>query len=180
MKPCLHIAIPAMAEADFLPSAMAALLQQQSTYTYHIYICVNQPESYWESKPDICQNNQASIAYLQNLKADIQIVDKSSRGQGWVGKHSGVGWARKTLFDHIMRIAAPSDIILSLDADTLVDKHYCQAVGDYFSQHPKSQALALPYYHPLLENNNEQANNEAINRAILRYEIYMRLYHLNM
>ena len=180
MKPCLHIAIPAMAEADFLPSAMAALLQQQSTYPYHIYICVNQPESYWESKPDICQNNQASIAYLQSLKADIQIVDKSSRGQGWVGKHSGVGWARKTLFDHIMRIAAPSDIILSLDADTLVDKHYCQAVGDYFSQHPRSQALALPYYHPLLENNNEQANNEAINRAILRYEIYMRLYHLNM
>lgn len=181
MKPCLHIAIPAMAEADFLPSAMAALLQQQSDYTYHIYICVNQPESYWESKPDICQNNQASIAYLQSLKADIQIVDKSSRGQGWVGKHSGVGWARKTLFDHIMRIATPSDIILSLDADTLVDKHYCQAVGDYFTQHPKTQALALPYYHPLLEEpNTASTDNETINRAILRYEIYMRLYHLNM
>lgn len=188
MKPCLHIAIPAMDEADFLPSSMAALLKQASTYDYHIYLCVNQPEAYWESRPEICENNRRCMDYLQHLACDkIHIIDKSSRGQGWKGKRSGVGWARKTLFDHIMSLAASQDIILSLDADTLVEPNYVQAVGDYFVQHPKTQALALPYYHPLLPKGDERpseherpSDSEAINPAILRYEIYMRLYHLNM
>lgn len=187
MKPCLHIAIPAMDEADFLPSSMAALLQQASSYDYHIYLCVNQPEKYWETRPDICENNRRSLAYLHELKSDkISIIDRSSPGQGWMGKHSGVGWARKTLFDHILSLAGSQDIILSLDADTLVEPHYCQAVGDYFAQHPKIQALALPYYHPLCLNDSEQAakisssERENINRAMLSYEMYMRLYHLNM
>lgn len=208
MKPCLHIAIPAMDEVHYLPSTMADLLSQESIYAYRIYICVNQPESYWQEKPEVCQNNQKTIAQLQalnekhlkSLSESIQqspseatpqssseakpnpwcsqcksicIIDRSSRGKGWTGKHKGVGWARKTLFEQILETAAPHDIILSLDADTRVQSDYCQAVGECFEKNDSLDALALPYYHPL-------CGQAEIDRAMLRYEMYMRFYHLNL
>lgn len=169
----LHIAMPAMDESSYLPSSMAALFSQSCSYPYHIYVCVNQPERYWQKRPELCLRNRESIAYLQSLHGPLSVIDRSSPGQGWSDKHSGVGWARKTLFEHICVQAERGDLILSLDADTLVDSNYCQTVGDYFASHSKTQALSLPYYHPL-------GDDDRLNRAILRYETYMRLYYLNL
>lgn len=178
-KPALHIAIPAMDEADYLPSTMADLFAQRTESPVCIHVCVNQPEDYWLSHPDICESNRRTLEWLRRLEASgrrLDIIDRSSPGHGWKGKQQGVGMARKTLFEAILETASDDDLIVSLDADTHVGPDYLQSLTEEFRAHPEALAMAVPYYHPL----SDDPACEKANRAILRYEIYMRCYHLNL
>ena len=180
MKPHLYIAIPAMQESDFLPETLKAITAQQTDYPFSVFVCVNQSDGWWqqEDKLPICLDNQKTLSFLKDFRElNINILDYSSKGKGWKGKKSGVGWARKILFDHILQIAGPEDILISLDADTLFDKHYFQSLGDNFARKDSLPVISVPYYHKLTED-------DRANRAILRYEIYLRnwllnLYHIN-
>ncbi|MDR0206193.1 MAG: glycosyltransferase family 2 protein [Bacteroidales bacterium] len=174
----LHIAIPALDELDFLPQTLVAIVQQQTLFPYKVYICVNQPEAWWidPEKVEICENNQELLCFLEEVReikgVRIEIIDKTSVGEGWPENKSGVGWARKTLFDEIIKTAADEDVIISLDADTLFNENYFQSIGENFTQN-KIDILSVPYYHKLTDDENA-------NRAILRYEIYLRNYFINM
>lgn len=103
----------------------------------------------------------------------MTVIDRSSPGKGWTGSHFGVGWARKTLMDAISGKADKGDIIVSIDADTEFGDPYLASVHGTFSEHPGFAALSVPYYHRL-------TGDEVTDRCILRYEIYMRYYALNM
>lgn len=176
--PHLHVAIPVMNELEYLPLTLQSIKNQESEYQYTIYICVNQPENWWQEnvkeKFEICKNNEQLLHYLATLNNEkIEILDFSSQGKGWTGKKHGVGWARKVLFDHILKIAHEDDLIVSLDADTLIPFNYFQLLGDFFKKQLTVNALSVPYFHPL-------SNNNRANLAMLRYEIYMRCYLINM
>ncbi len=169
------MAIPAMDECASLPLTLADLARQ--TYRdFQVWICVNQPEAWWQDsdKRSVCEHNQQTLEWLQNLQGiSVEVLDFSSPGKGWQGKKSGVGWARKTLFNKILETAGDSDIIVSLDADTRVRPHYIESLLQSFQDHPKWPALSVPYYHPL-------SGEESMDRAMLRYELYMRNYAVNM
>ncbi len=176
MKPvALHVAIPSMDEAEWLPQTIDCLLAESSERV-QLWICVNQPDAWWtdpEKRP-VCRNNQRTLAYLRGLGLNnLHIIDRSSSGRGWTGKNSGVGQARKVLMDEISRVAGSGDIILSLDADTLFDKGYLSSAGKCFEHYPHAVALSNPYYHRL-------TGEDTLDRAMLRYEIYMRYYAINM
>lgn len=171
----LHVAIPAIDELDHLPVTLDNLAAQRVDYPFTVYVCVNQPESWWDNpdKIDVCQNNQQLIKFIRNYpKLPVEIIDKSSLGNGWGDKNHGVGWARRTLFDHILSVATAEDVIVSLDADTCVKPEYLQSIGENFENRTLI-AVSLPYYHRLTDD-------DAANRAILRYEIYMRSYLINL
>lgn len=171
----LHVAIPAMNEADYLLQTISCLLSQ-SHDRYRIWICVNQPDHWWSEpdKKEICQNNQATLDYLNNIKDHrINLIDRSSPGKGWTGKAFGVGQARKCLMDTINDTALPDDIIVSLDADTRFGKDYLRSILETFDRFPGAIALSNPYYH-------KRTGEEPLDRAMLRYEIYMRHYAINM
>lgn len=171
----LHVAIPAIDELDHLPVTLDNLAAQRVNYPFTVYVCVNQPESWWDNpdKIDVCQNNQQLIKFIRNYpKLPVEIIDKSSLGNGWGDKNHGVGWARRTLFDHILSVATAEDVIVSLDADTCVKPEYLQSIGENFENRTLT-AVSLPYYHRLTDD-------DAANRAILRYEIYMRSYLINL
>lgn len=171
----LHVAIPAIDELDHLPVTLDNLAAQRVDYPFTVYVCVNQPESWWNNpdKIDVCQNNQQLIKFIRNYpKLPVEIIDKSSLGNGWGDKNHGVGWARRTLFDHILSVATAEDVIVSLDADTCVKPEYLQSLGENFENRTLT-AVSLPYYHRLTDD-------DAANRAILRYEIYMRSYLINL
>ena len=173
----LFVAIPALNELDFLPKTLQALEKQQTQVSFSVYVCVNQPDSWWgqADKKSICENNQQLLFKLRrrHYAFPLHIIDKSSLGKGWDDKNFGVGWARKTLFDHILNIAEPEDILVSMDADTVFSERYLNSLAKNFELHPQQTAVAVPYYHPL-------THDEAANRAILRYEIYMRNCLLNL
>ena len=173
----LFVAIPALNELDYLPKTLQALEKQQTTVPFSVYVCVNQPDSWWtlSNKKKFCDNNKQLLFKLRrrHFSFPLHLIDKSSPGKGWDDKNFGVGWARKTLFDHIMGIADPEDILVSMDADTVFGEHYLDSLARNFAAHPQQQVVSVPYYHPLTDD-------DAANRAILRYEIYMRNCLLNL
>jgi len=172
----LFVAIPAMDEMQYLPNTLRDLAQQSVSIPFDVYICVNQPDNYWQmpEKQSICEHNRQLLDYLQQFSEfPIHILDYSSPGKGWQGSKLGVGWARKVLFDNILDVANRNDILISLDADTHIQPAYLQSIADNFAAHPTMPAISVPYYHPLPED-------EISSRAILRYELYMRNYALNL
>ena len=171
----LHIAIPLLNELENIP-VLVDCIAKQNHHNFKVYFCVNQPDNWWGKldKIEECNNNQQSIELInKSASFPFEIIDKSSLGQGWKGKNIGVGWARKTLTDHILQHANEDDIIISLDADTTFSENYFSSIEAKLQQHPKIAAIAVPYYHPL-------SGKEAEDRAMLRYEIYMRYYLINL
>lgn len=164
-----------MDEPEWLP-VILSLLGKQNFSRFTLVVCINQPDAWWDdpSTSALCETNALSLALLNGLRDfRIEVIDKSSKGAGWTGKRHGVGWARKTIMDHISREAGPTDILLSLDADTVFSENYLGSVAETLAAYPKATALSVPYFHPLPED-------RVAARAILRYEIYMRYYVLNL
>ncbi len=169
--------MPVMAEYEYLPTLLECL-ENQSFQNFKLVVCVNQPDDYRfnPNKIHIYEDNQKCLSLLKSssYSFDIEIIDRSSTDMGWKGKHCGVGQARKTVMDAIAREAKNNDdIIVSLDADTLFGTDYLEVIAQTFLDYSYIAALSVPYYHPLTQD-------EITNRCILRYEIYMRVYALNM
>lgn len=174
-KPWIHVALPALGEVSYLPHTLECL-RRQTHRRFRIWVCVNQPESWWDDphRHTWCTNNAESLRYLQSLEMPaLHILDRSSRGRGWTGRQGGVGWARKWTMDRINELAAAEDILVSADADTCYPPDYLDSVEASFACHPEAVALANPYRHPL-------SGNDRLDRVLLRYEIYMRYYAINL
>ena len=174
-NPFLFIALPVINETEYLPGILECLLHQNYP-DFRVYICVNQPDEWWDlvDKKEICEANIAALEMIKRFDGlDIVLIDRCSRGKGWFGKKHGVGWARKTLMDEINRAANETDILVSLDADTTFSENYLTSIARNFSEHRDAVAIAVPYFHKL-------TGNTMVDRAMLRYEIYMRYYSLNL
>ncbi|MCK4978972.1 MAG: glycosyltransferase family 2 protein [Candidatus Delongbacteria bacterium] len=171
----IYVAIPALNELEYIPKLIEDLVAQ-SLKDFKVFICVNNPDEWWNDpeKRIQCENNVNTIEYLKSVSdIDITIIDKASQGRGWTGKKKGVGFARQVLFEAIDSVSAEEDIVISLDADTRIPKDYIDSVSKTFKANKKALLLTNPYYHEL-------SGDESIDRAILRYELYMRYYMLNL
>ncbi|MBC8316120.1 MAG: glycosyltransferase [Bacteroidetes bacterium] len=173
-SPHIYVALPVMDELDWMPATLEAI-SAQSYPDVLVVACVNQPDEWWEDpeKKEVCRRNQRCMEHLHAYPGPIEIIDRSTRGKGWKGKRHGVGWARKTIMDRIAETAQPDDIILSLDADTQFAPEYFASVVRTLAANPDTMALSVPYYHLLPED-------PVAASAVLRYEIYMRYYLLNL
>jgi len=164
-----------MREMERLPLLIKAIMDQ-SYQRFRLIVCVNQPESWWSDplRLPVCIENRLAIEFLESLHDDrIEILDRSSMGKGWPDKGYGIGVARKYLMDHISSVAAEKDILISMDADTVFDHGYFESIIENFRINPAAYAISVPYYHRL-------SGNPELDRAVLRYEIYMRAYAVNM
>lgn len=173
-KAKLFLCIPLLDEEENIRSFMKVLRNQETSFAYEAIFCVNQPHAWWgnSDKRAVCERNQQTLNYLsQSFNFPVTLIDKSTHG--WDEKHYGVGWARKTAMDKAAEMAEEHDLIFSMDADTFYPPDYLEKTARQLLKHPYKIALAIPYYHPLPGETNAA-------RAILRYEIYMRHYALNM
>jgi glycosyltransferase involved in cell wall biosynthesis len=171
----LFVCIPALNEAETLPRTLECL-EVQTLKSFTTIVCVNQPEAWWEDPEQHpkCMNNAETLRFLSSYTSmPVITLDRSSHGRGWQAGRSGVGHARKYIMDHALTLAATDDIIVSLDADTTFGPEYLQAVHESLANAKGIAALSVPYYHRL-------TGEERADRAILRYEIYMRNYAWNL
>ena len=171
----IYIALPAMDELLYLPQFIECV-KAQTFNNYELVVCVNQPKSWWFEADHlpVCENNQKSIDWLREQKDIVlTLIDKSSEKNGWNAKKLGVGWARKVTMDFICEKADDHDIIISLDADTTFSPDYFQSIIDNLNANSHKVAISIPYYHLLTEDKDT-------NKNMLRYEIYMRHYALNL
>jgi len=167
-----YLSLPILNESENL-SALLNCIAKQESQNFQLVVCVNNYEWWWDDKllSEQCKDNQNSIDILKEEKRfKITVIDKSSPTKGWNKKKGGVGRARKTAMDFIVTIAHDKDLILSIDADTYYPPNYLKEINKVFGD-KKLMGLAVPYYHPLDGKND---------RLILRYEIYMRYFLLNM
>lgn len=171
----IFVALPVLDEFENLPEFLTCF-KGQTWPNKKLVVCVNQPDDWWgrADKKRVCENNQRSLEYLKSkVQFDIEVIDRSSRGQGWSAKKYGVGWARKVAMDRISEVANENDILISLDADTTFNPTYFESVFQTLINNPKAVALSVPYYHKLTSEDDKD-------RAILHYEIYMRYYAINL
>lgn len=167
-----YLSLPILNESENI-KALLDCLSDQDTDDFELVVCINNYDHWWndfEKKPQ-CIDNQNSILLLNNeSRFKVTVIDRSSPSNGWAPKKGGVGHARKTAMDYISKVAKDDDLIISIDADTFYPSNYLSQINEIL-KNKTLIGLAVPYYHTL------DANND---RLILRYEIYMRYYLLNM
>jgi glycosyltransferase involved in cell wall biosynthesis len=193
------VVIPAYAEREMLFSTLASIAQNpSSSLEYSFILCVINNKD--NSNPEAIKNNLQTIKYLEALvkkkslrkfntdqeiypllldlsdaKLKLGYIDASSRGNEIPHNSGGVGMARKIGMDMALRLlkksSAPRNLILSLDADTLVQNNYLSAIKKYFTQKVKTAIVAYEHQMPL--NYEEQA-------AICCYEIFLRYWVLGL
>ena len=181
----IHLAIPLLREYDTIKN----FLQNISTFDaddVYIWFCINNPLE-WHNKSsfsDYLQENEKTYNYLvQQGFRDVDlnnpvsykynVIDKFSFHNAFAKGKSGVGQARKIIFDHICKYFEKNDVIISMDADTHYEQSYVKSIVKAFQQHKSAIGLCGPYYHPAIYDDEH-------NNHILRYEIYLRHYFLNL
>ncbi len=172
--PVIYVALPVLHERENLEKLINCL-SCQTFPIKRLVICINNYDHWWadSEKKISCEDNLQSLSFLENINdINIQIIDKTSPGKGWEAKRGGVGWARKVIMDEIASCASDQDIIISIDADTYYPEDYLEKLVYTFKTEPNIHGIATPYYHKL--------TGDVTDRLILRYEIYMRNYLLNM
>jgi len=193
------VVIPAYAEREMLFSTLASIAQNpHSSLRYSFILCVINNKG--NSPPAAIKNNLQTIKYLEALvknkslrkfntdqeiypllldlsdaKLKLGYIDASSRGNEIPHNSGGVGMARKIGMDMALRLlkksSAPRNLILSLDADTLVQNNYLSAINNYFS--PRVKTAIVAYEHQLPLDYVQQA-------AICCYEIFLRYWVLGL
>jgi glycosyltransferase involved in cell wall biosynthesis len=193
------VVIPAYAEREMLFSTLASIAQNQpSSLDYSFILCVINNKS--DSNSGVINNNLQTIKYLDALvkkkslrkfntdqeiypllvdlsdaKLKLGYIDASSRGYEIPQNSGGVGMARKIGMDMALRLLkkspSPHNLILSLDADTLVQNNYLPVINNYFT--PRVKTAIVAYEHQLPLSYNEQA-------AICCYEIFLRYWVLGL
>ncbi len=174
----IFIAMPVMNEPD-VEKALDSLLKQNISEEFSIFVCVNQPEFYWEddTKSAICKQNAETLEMLNALRQKtnipIHILDFSSPGKGWNRKKYGVGQARSVLLENINQFAKEDDLMACVDADSFYPETYLASLREQTTKHPLATGFSASYFHNLTDD-------EVLNRAVLHYEIYMRSYLYNL
>ena len=172
------IVIPSLAEFSDLPDTLQALSQSSADHLTRtmILIVVNHRIDAANSERD---NNIATLTALPEWKQkygleNLNWVDAASKNNELPIKQ-GVGLARKIGMDLALGwldFGGRDPILISLDADTLTNANYLEAIYRHFNSAIAGGAT-IPYRH-------RQAENPSGQLAIERYELFLRAYVLGM
>ncbi len=165
------VVIPALAERDNLPATFASLSLNPPDYLARTLVIVVVSNRTDVSREQF-SNNRATLEWLRCTpcpRLNLAWVDASSPGLELPARE-GVGLARKIGFDAALRRlnGDAESLLISLDADTLVDATYLAAIFSHF-QHHREGGAALPFRH-------QPAERRVQEQAIRHYELYLRSY----
>ena len=183
----IAIVIPAICEFDNIQRLLPSIAKNDKSYLQNsiiIFVINNSNSSQQEVKDD----NKSSLKFLRALirgnPSDqlsnqiihsgirIGLIDAASEGKEFDDAQAGVGLARKIGMDTALQIFDYSipgkKLIISLDADCLVEENYLYEIS-YFFKKQNAFAATVNFEHNLLE--------DGINRpGIIAYEIFLRHY----
>lgn len=193
------VVIPAYAEKEMIFHTLASLARNRaSSLEYSFILCVVNNKK--DSPIPVRNNNLKTMEYLDALvkrksmrhfkkdeelypifagicdaKMKLGYIDACSKGYEIPSNFGGVGMARKIGMDMALRLlwnnTSHQDVILSLDADTLVCQNYLSTVKEHFKSKVKTAIIA--YEHQMPEDQVLQA-------AIVCYEIFLRYWVLGL
>ncbi len=171
------VVIPALAEEHSLPETLNSLGANPARWRekFLVVVVVNNrcdaPQGWREQ-------NRRTLALLDEVGnagfgLNLAWIDASSTGLE-LPAGEGVGLARKIGFDLALeRLDWRGDpLCASLDADTLTDGHYFEALITHFSRGTSAGAV-VPFRH-------RPGATPELDEAITRYELYLRHYVLGL
>ena len=167
------LVIPCLAESASLPRTLASLAADSSLTAAGLAVVVV-VNNRLDAAPGEREDNQLTLNYLRSSRGRfpfrLGIVDAASPGFELPLKDGGVGLARKLGHDLLLPLLDFSNdpLIISLDADTLVKPGYAGAIMTHFRTTAGGGAV-IPFEHLPAEGERE-------NRAIERYELFLRCY----
>ena len=183
----LVVVVPAICEFENIKQLLYSLsLNSQASLNKSLIIFVinNSVNATQEVRSD----NELSIEYLRKLiknnfydsdsqqihnsEMRVGLVDSASDGKELNDETAGVGLARKIGMDLALKVfdysTSGKKIIVSLDADCLVEENYLLEIQNYFNQKNISAAI--------VDFEHNFAKNDINKSGILSYEIFLRHY----
>jgi hypothetical protein len=174
---CGAVVIPALAEEQALPHTLAALAGNppENLARFLVLVVVNNRIG---APAEVRADNQRTLERLRQgdprwKGLSTAWVDAASPGYELPEK-DGVGLARKIGFDLALRQLdwSAEPILVSLDADTLVQPDYLPALERHFSRSAPGGAV-LSFAH-------QRGATPELDQAITLYELYLRHYVLGL
>lgn len=173
------VVIPALAESETLFATLRSLAKNPpDLVARHLVLVVvnNRQDASLRDK----QDNRKTLRLLaagDSAPSGLSLgwVDASSPGRELPAKKGGVGLARKIGFDlalPLLDYSGSSPILVALDADTLVQPDYLPALVSHFRSATAGGAV-LAFRH-------QQGTTALEDRAICRYELFLRAYVLGL
>jgi len=140
-----------------------------------VIVVINEPET---SARDLRRQNDLNFMLLDDWKEthpECSFYLYPLRPEPFPKKHAGVGLARKTGMDEAVRrfsfVEKPEGVIVSLDADTLVERNYLTEIEKLFFTQLKPVGATIRFQHRVDELQDEQQKS-----GILLYEAYLHYY----
>ena len=168
------VVIPCIHEPDILKTLDSLYQCDRPEGNTEVLILVNEPEG---ASPDLSAFNRATMDALQQWTMTHQQDHLTFFTIGPVvlpRKWAGVGLARKAGMDEALwrfhLSACPGGLIVSLDADTLVETGYLRAIEAHFRAHPAHVGATIRFRHQTGGFPDRQV------RGIRLYEQYMFYY----
>ena len=165
------IVIPCFNEAELILTLESLWACERPKKAVEVIIIINAPEG--SAKEIIDQNERTYGVCCQWIasREDTKLRYFSLLFNDLPKKHAGVGLARKIGMDEAVArlhtVGNNHGIIVSLDADCVVEKNYLTAIEDHFDKLPQSTACSIYFEHRLDDENSE---------GIIFYELFLRYY----
>ena len=176
---CGAVVIPALAESSNLMATLYSLAQNppDTLSRFLVVVVVNHREDALaaDKTDNLSTLDLLASGSLSTSALCLAWIDAASPGLELPTKNGGVGLARRigldlalTRVDH----KCGNPILVCLDADTLVKPDYLPALIRHFEQNLTGAAV-IPFLH-------QQGNTPEGERAITRYELFLRSYVLGL
>lgn len=170
--------IPAFAESEYLPQTLRSLSENSPDELNDtmVVIVVNNPPP-GTADPAKLRENAAKLELMRSSQFPCQDrlqffwIDASSPGLE-INPKEGVGAARKIGMDLSLEFLdweKEKPLLISLDADTVVEDNYLETVHEYFTANPQMAGAAINFRHQPGRTVEEDS-------AITQYELFMRYY----
>jgi len=170
----ISVVIPCYREPDILRTLESLKNCNLPDSEVEVIVLINHSESAPEEIKD----------FNKKTKTEIESWIKKNSGEGYtffaVGpidlrkKWAGAGLARKKGMDEAVRrfnlVENPGGIVVSLDADTLVQENYFTEIEKFFKSHPKNPGATIAFSH------QKEGLGEKHLQGIFLYEKYMDYY----
>lgn len=173
------VVIPALAESAHLFATLRSLAANppELLARFLVLMVVNHRE---DAPQGDKEDNYKTLKRLDTVGPELAPlrlawVDAASQGFEMPAKAGGVGFARKIGLDLALSrldFSGQSPLLISLDADTLVEHSYLPAIGSHF-RHTGCGGAVIPFCHRPGESLEQQT-------AIDRYELFLRSYVLGL
>ncbi|WP_163718125.1 glycosyltransferase [Mangrovibacterium lignilyticum] len=169
------VVIPVCDEAELINTIDSLAACKPPKGSVEVLLVVNESET---ASTEIHAQNELTVKELEQWRTDhpdclfdLHVL----RPEPFPRKHAGAGIARKTGMDEAIRRFATCDkadgIVVSLDADTLVNKNYFLEIQQAFQASDKTVGATIRFQHRL-----DELTNERHRQGMQLYETYLHYY----